>query len=290
MPLSDNLQPPPAESTVSRSILSVDRAESSRRSDRLAVEEPLEVRVVVESGGKRERYPFAVTMRTPGDDFALAAGFLFAEGLLAGRESIWKLDYCVDPPADSEGNVVEVYLTPGSGEDFDPERYRRNTLATSSCGVCGKATLEQLRFNASPPVGEYRIPSATLRSLPRELHEEQPVFHHTGGLHAAGLFDSAGKLLLLREDVGRHNALDKVVGTRLLSGELPASNTLIVVSGRASYELVQKVVMAGIPTIAAVGAPSSLAVATAEEFGVTLIGFLKEDRFNVYAGEHRVET
>lgn len=282
--------PPPADSTVRQQILTVESAEASRRADRLAVEEPLEVRVVVERDGRRERFPFAVTMRTPGDDFALAAGFLFAEGVIGGPEAIWKIDYCADPPPDAAGNVVEVHLAPGFGQDLDPEDFRRNTLASSSCGVCGKAALEQLRLDASPPRGEYRMSSSTLRSLPAELRRRQPVFHHTGGLHAAGLFDGAGELQLLREDVGRHNALDKVVGTRLLRGELPASDTLVVLSGRASYELVQKVVMAGIPAIAAVGAPSSLAVATAEAFGVTLVGFLKEERFNIYAGEERVET
>ena len=283
-------QPAPAEETLSRLILAVKRNAFARRSDRLAVEEPLEIRVVTERAGRRERHPFAVTMRTPGDDFALAAGFLFAEGLLEGRDSLWRIEYCPTAPEGSEGNVVEVFLTPGAAEAFDPDRFRRNTLASSSCGVCGKAVLEQLSFEASPPVGEFRLLSETLRSLPNRLYEAQPAFHHTGGLHAAGLFRPDGTLLRLREDVGRHNALDKVIGSRLLDDQLPASNTVVVVSGRASYELVQKVVMAGIPVIAAVGAPSSLAVETAEEFGVTLVGFLNEDRFNVYTGEGRVRA
>ncbi len=183
--------------------------------------------------------------------------------------------------------MVEVFLAPEV--EFDPARFTRNVYTTSSCGVCGKTSLELLQTACpAPPRGDFRVGAATLAALPAKLREAQPVFERTGGLHASGLFSPEGELLLLREDVGRHNALDKVIGALLLEDRLPASDTLVLVSGRASYELVQKAVMAGIPVLVAVGAPSSLAVATARELGMTLVGFLREDTFNVYAGEGRI--
>ncbi len=277
----------PPGAAVRRPVLSVAGGERRRRSDLVAAEEPLEVRVVAEEGGRRVKHPVAVTMRTPGHDFELAAGFLLTEGVLAGADAIWKIAHCDTGPVESAGNVVEVFLAPGVA--FDPARFSRNVYTTSSCGVCGKTSLELLRAVCpAPPRGEFRVGAGTLAALPAKLRQAQPVFERTGGLHAAGLFDPEGELLLLREDVGRHNALDKVIGTLLLEDSLPASDTLVLVSGRASFELVQKALVAGIPALVAVGAPSSLAVETARELGMTLVGFLRDETFNVYAGEERV--
>lgn len=280
--------PPVSAAAVERvSILEVDEEGRRRREDRLAVEEPLEIRVVTERDGRRERHPVAITMRTPGHDLELAAGFLHAEGVVRERRSIWRIAHCETAEQDAAGNVVEAHLAPGV--DFDPERFSRNVYTTSSCGVCGRGSLELL-WAAAParPRGELRLAPAALRSLPRRLARSQRVFSETGGLHAAALCDAGGDIELLREDVGRHNAVDKLVGSLLMGDRLPASDRLLLVSGRASFELVQKAVLAGIPAMVAVGAPSSLAVATAEELGMTLVGFLGEHRFNVYAGAERV--
>ncbi len=258
------------------------------RVDELVTEEPLEVRVVyLEAGGERRR-SIAVTMRTPGNDFELAAGFLYSEGIITGPESVDRIAYCTDLEGPQMYNVVTVHLRPGVA--FDPERLSRNVYTTSSCGVCGKASLELVRTVCpGRPVGDLKLRPELILGLPRALARAQRVFARTGGLHASALFDAGGGLLLVREDVGRHNAMDKVIGALLLAGKLPASNTIVLVSGRASFELVQKAVMAGIPVLAAVGAPSSLAVELAREFGLTLIGFLRGDQFNVYAGAERVE-
>jgi FdhD protein len=258
-----------------------------RRSDLVAAEEPLEMRVSVEERGRRERHSVAVTMRTPGHDFPLAAGFFFTEGIVAGREAIAAITYCQDIADTAERNIVDVALRPG--EAFDPARFSRNVYTSSSCGVCGKTSIDLVRTVCpAPPVGRERIAPELLTGLPDALRRAQPVFSRTGGLHAAGLFDAAGRLLLQHEDVGRHNAVDKVVGTLLLDGALPASDRVLLVSGRASFELVQKALAAGIPVLAAVGAPSSLAVELAREFGLTLVGFLRDGRFNVYSGEERI--
>jgi FdhD protein len=269
---------------VRAEVVTYEDGKAERRSDLLAAEEPLEMRVSVEQGGRRVHHSVAVTMRTPGHDFELAAGFFFSEGIVAGREAIWSIAYC---PSADEGNVVEVHLEPGAG--FDPARFTRNVYTTSSCGVCGKTSIEMVRgICPAPPVGRARIAPDVLTGLPAALRRAQPVFSGTGGLHAAGLFDAAGRLLLLREDVGRHNALDKLIGSLLLEGALPASDRVLLVSGRASFELVQKALAAGIPVLAAVGAPSSLAVELASDLGLTLVGFLRNGRFNVYSGEERV--
>jgi FdhD protein len=257
-----------------------------RRGDLLAVEEPLEIRVVPEVAGHRERHSVAVTMRTPGHDHELAAGFLYSEGALPGRAGVVSIAHC-DAGEGPERNVVEVVLHPGVA--FDAARFTRNVYTTSSCGVCGKTSIELVRgLCATPPVGRVPFAAGLLTELPAALRDGQAVFSHTGGLHAAGLFAADGRLLLLREDVGRHNAVDKVVGALLLADELPASDRLLLVSGRASFELVQKAIAAGIPALAAIGAPSSLAVELAGEFGLTLVGFLGERRFNVYAGGERI--
>jgi FdhD protein len=284
--------PAPAGAAVRATVLAYQAGEAGdiggggieRRQDLLAAEEPLEIRVSVEEGGRRVRQSVAVTMRTPGHDFPLAAGFFLSEGIVAAREAIWQIAYC---PEAEEQNIVDVHLRPGV--PFDPARFSRNVYTTSSCGVCGKTSIDLVRA-ACParPVGRERLPRQVLCALPEILREAQPVFSKTGGLHAAGLFDAAGRLLLLHEDVGRHNAVDKVIGTLLLEGALPASDRVLLVSGRASFELVQKALAAGIPLLAAVGAPSSLAVELARDFGLTLVGFLRDHRFNVYSGEERI--
>jgi len=250
----------------------------------VAVEEPLEIRLAVPEGGE---HPVAVTMRTPGDDFDLAAGFLFGEGLITGPRDVTDLRYCtnVDP---QEYNVVTAHLRPGA--PFDPASLTRNFYTTSSCGVCGKASLEavEIRGCAPLPDGDLRLDPGVVRVLPDRLREGQAVFDRTGGLHAAGLFGADGTLETLREDVGRHNAVDKVTGHAMLEGRLPLADRILVVSGRASFEILQKALAAGIPAVVAVGAPSSLAVDLARRFNITLIGFTRPEGFNVYAAESRV--
>ncbi|QYJ16369.1 Sulfur carrier protein FdhD [Rubrobacter xylanophilus DSM 9941] len=255
------------------------------RSDVLATEEPLEVRLI--SGG--ERRTVAVTMRTPGADFELAAGFLFSEGIISSREDIRRISYCTDPDIDAEQlyNIVNVELRPGL--EYDPRQLERHFYTTSACGVCGKASLDQLELRGCPviPPGPQVAPE-TLYSLPEKLREEQGLFEATGGLHAAALFDGEGELVAVREDVGRHNAMDKLVGWALLEGRLPLSGHIMMVSGRSSFEIMQKCLMAGVPVVCAVSAPSSLAVEVARRFGMTLVGFLRGRRFNVYAGSERI--
>ncbi|GMV80526.1 MAG: sulfurtransferase FdhD [Planctomycetota bacterium] len=228
-------------------------------------------------------------MRTPADDFELAAGFLFTEGLLKRRDDVLDVSYCVDgTPEPQLKNAVRVTLRAGVACDL--VRVSRNFYTTSSCGVCGKASLEALAIHAEPlPVPQEPLLSAArLQAMPERLRAAQAVFERTGGLHAAALFSAAGELLDLREDVGRHNALDKLIGAHFLRDELPLRDRVLLVSGRASYELLQKAVMAGIPVVAAVGAPSSLAVETAERFNVTLAGFLRASGCNIYACAKRL--
>ncbi len=256
--------------------------------DRLAVEEPLEIRIGWTSPeGSWTTDTVSVTMRTPGDDFELVAGFLFGEGVLNEPTALQDLRYCSgeEPPS---YNVVEARLHPGV--TVDPARYRRNFYASSSCGVCGKASLaavEELGCRVLPDNGD-PIASALVARLPTLLHEAQDSFHRTGGLHAAGLFTIDGRREVVREDVGRHNAVDKAVGSLFLEGGLPGVGRVLVVSGRASFEIVQKALRAGIPVVVAVGAPSTLAVDLASRFNQTLIGFAREGRFNVYSGGERV--
>lgn len=261
-----------------------DGALRSRR-DELAVEEPLEFRV---RAGEAQR-SLAITMRTPGHDFELAAGFLLSEGLIAGRQDIARIAYCVDPQIDGEQryNIVQVVL---QGEELpDLTTFTRHFTVGSACGVCGRAGLETLRGRgctalAPGPV----IHPEVITALPQRLYAVQGLFSRTGGLHAAALFDPVGELLVSREDIGRHNALDKLIGWALLEGRLPLASGVLLVSGRASYEIVQKALVAGIPIVCAVSAPSSLAVHLAREFGMTLVGFVRGARFNVYAGVERI--
>lgn len=260
----------------------------SRNGDLVTVEEPLEIRVSAESAGRRASQTVAVTMRTPGEDLDLAAGFLHSEGVVTSGSDIWRIEHCREIGQDEGDNVVEVQLAPGV--ELDVGRLSRNVLTTSACGICGRTSIESVyRGMQNLPPTEIRFSARALTRLSGVLTSGQPVFARTGGLHAAALFGADGKLEVLREDVGRHNALDKVVGGLLLADELPASDRVVLVSGRSSFELVQKALMAGIPILAAVGAPSSLAVELAQEFDMSLIGFLGPKRFNVYSGEHRID-
>ena len=277
----DGVQP---RDTVRVSLRAVDGDRTVERTDELAAEEPLEVRIL--AGGGTARHSIAVTMRTPGHDAELAAGFLFTEGILTRPGQVTAIGPCPAGTANA-GNIVTVTVAPDVA--FDPARLSRNVYTTSSCGICGKTSLEMVRAVLPGPLsGDCRIAERTILDLSRSLRGSQVLFSRTGGLHAAALFDAGGRRLRVREDVGRHNAVDKVVGSLFLEGRLPASDTLLWVSGRAGYELVQKALMAGIPAMAAVGAPSSLAVEAAREFGMTLIGFLRKGRFNVYAGAQRI--
>ncbi|MEV4432504.1 formate dehydrogenase accessory sulfurtransferase FdhD [Streptomyces sp. NPDC049555] len=271
--------------TARRRVVRVREGVAGARADTLVAEEPLEIRV----GGR----PLAITMRTPGDDFDLAAGFLVSEGVLGSAEELANIVYCAGATADGGNtyNVVDVRLAPGV--PLPDVTLERNVYTTSSCGLCGKASLEAVRTTARWPVedgpgGPLRLEPALLAELPDRLRAAQRVFDRTGGLHAAALFTAAGELLDVREDVGRHNAVDKLVGHALREGLLPLAGSVLLVSGRASFELVQKAVMAGIPVLAAVSAPSSLAVDLAVESGMTLIGFLRGASMNIYAGAERV--
>ena len=268
-----------------REVVTFDDGVVTRRKDDLATEEPLEIRVSIAGHSKT----VAVTMRTPGADFELAAGFLFGEGVVGRREQVVQISYCKDAdlPADQLYNIVIVELDPTSEPDLRP--LDRHFYTSSACGVCGKANLEALATRATEPLGPGpQISPGTLSSLPETLAASQGVFARTGGLHSAGLFDSAGTLLAAREDVGRHNALDKLIGWALLDGGLPLSDRIVMVSGRSSYELAQKCVTAGAPILCSVSAPSSLAVDVANGFGMTLVGFLRGKRMNVYAGAERI--
>lgn len=252
-------------------------------SDELAVEEPLELRLVAGS----ERKTVAVTLRTPGHDFELAAGFLFGEGVIQQRGEIQRIAYCVDADEDQRYNIVNLELR---GEILPQlPALERHFFTTSACGLCGKASIESLSARGLRPVSsEATVSADVLGSLPEKLRKAQRLFDLTGGLHAAALFDPEGNLIGLREDIGRHNAMDKLVGWALLEGRIPLSNYIVLVSGRASFELVQKALSAGIPLFASVSAPSNLAVDLAASFGMTLAGFLRGERFNIYAHPQRI--
>jgi FdhD protein len=247
----------------------------SRQSDDLACEEPLEIRV--------DTRPISVTMRTPGHDAELAAGFLLSEGLIGDRGDVAKV---APHPRNREGNVITVYLAPNVAVDF--ARLTRHVFASSSCGLCGKATIEAVHQQFKPVQTQFAVKAETLLALPAQVRQAQEVFDRTGGLHAAAIFDARGRLLVLREDVGRHNAVDKVLGHGLLQGLLPFDRHILMVSGRASFEIMQKALAARIPVVAAVSAPSSLAVQFAKESRQTLVGFLRGDRMNVYSQPQRV--
>ena len=267
-------------------VLVIQDGRATTRADQLATEEPLEIRLV--AGGVR--HTVAVTMRTPGADFELAVGFLFSEGIIAGRDDVRRVVYCTDGDvaAEQRYNVVTVELASAALPDL--RSLERHFFTTSACGVCGKATLDALEVRCPPLAGGPDVPVDVLYSLPEGLRASQGLFESTGGLHAAGLFTAGGDLVAVREDVGRHNALDKLVGWAVLQGKVPLGDELLLVSGRSSYEILQKAIVAGVTVVCGISAPSSLAVALAERFGVTLVGFLRDRRANVYTHAGRVLT
>jgi FdhD protein len=251
---------------------------SANRDDAVAAEEPLEIRLGDD--------PISVTMRTPGDDYELVAGFLYTEGILSKRTDLADLGYCADAKHPELRNIVRATLAPGLAPDV--EKARRRAFTSSSCGLCGKGSIESV-LSSAPPLGDnIRFPRSLIAGLPERLREAQPTFGKTGGLHAAGLFDAAGTLRCAREDIGRHNAVDKVIGRMFLDGKLPLAGTVLMVSGRASFEIVQKALVARIPALCAVSAPSSLAVSLARDSGMTLVGFLRDGNGNVYSGAERI--
>jgi FdhD protein len=278
-----------AESTRTFAVRQVGPGGATSGDDQLAVEEPMEIRVVFGPEERRASQSLSVTMRTPGHDFELAAGFLRTEGILERPEQIREIEFCGPPaPGRETSNIVRVDLDPGVALDL--ERLQRHFFTTSSCGICGKASLDALEVPDLAPLDpdRPRIRGESIHSLPGALRSSQPVFERTGGLHAAGLFDASGTLLAVREDVGRHNAVDKILGRSFLDGKTPLADVLMVVSGRTSFEILQKALAAGVPMIVAVGAPSSLAVDLAQRFGMTLVGFASPERFNLYAGLQRI--
>ena len=249
-----------------------------RFEDYLVAEEPLEIRL----GGS----PLTVTMRTPGNDLELAAGFLFTEGIVQNREQIVSLTQGTPENKEASGNIVQAEL---AGTEFERERMQRNFFAASSCGICGKASIDSIRVRGiQPPNPEFRLHPDLLCSFPDKLRGAQTIFGRTGGLHAAGLFSSEGELIAVREDVGRHNAVDKIIGWALLERRLPLSGCALMVSGRGGFEIIQKALVAGLPLVASVSAPSGLAVRLARELGLTLVGFLRGRRFLIYSGEQRL--
>ena len=270
-------------------ISKVSNGQRATQSDSVAVEEPLEIRLAFSTPEGRATRSISITMRTPGSDHELAAGFLFAESIVHEVSNISSIELC-GPPAPDSGNhnVVRVELAPDV--EVDLGRLQRHFYTTSSCGVCGKTSLDALRVIGVEPLGENSasFDAATLTGIPDKLRAAQITFDETGGLHAAAAFDSAGNLLVTMEDVGRHNAVDKVIGSLFLQGRLPGAELGLMVSGRASFELTQKALVAGMPLLAAVSAPSSLAVQLASEFDLTLVGFLRGETFNIYSGQHRI--
>lgn len=274
-------------------ILKVTVDDSLEQFDLVVVEEPLEIRLGYGSMGNRQQRSVSVTMRTPTHDFELALGFLYTEGIITSYNQTLSIKYCVDAGKQATENIVRVELKPEVF--FNAQSLQRNFYATSSCGVCGKASIEAIdsmicylpkqKLEQNP----LKVSKEYIINLTKSLAQHQKVFEYTGGLHAAALFDEFGNIILLREDIGRHNAHDKLIGNALTQDLLPLNNKVLLMSSRASFELIQKAVMANISIIVTIGAPSSLAIQTAEQFGVTLIGFLRNERFNIYTGKERIE-
>jgi FdhD protein len=259
----------------------VSRIDAADRHDLVAVEEPMEVRV---NGAS-----FAVIMRTPGSDRDLAAGFLFAEDVIRTADEIGTIEYCQDVVDEGRDNTINVTVTGDAATRLTARLAdRRQVTMTASCGLCGRRTIESLQARVAAVDGDWAVDSEVIASLPDRLRESQAMFESTGGIHAAGLFDRAGVLQLSAEDVGRHNAVDKIVGRTLLAGRHPLALSILLVSGRTSFELVQKALLAGIPLIAAVSAPSSLAIDLATQAGITLCGFVRGPGFNVYSHARRI--
>lgn len=274
-----------------RTVIRVRDGRAARDRDALVVEEPLEIRLALHTADGAHIIPLTTILRTPGEDFELAAGFLFSEGIVRDRRDIATIRFCTDPDMDEGArfNILTVDLRPGVQPDLT--HARRLFYISSSCGVCGKASLEALHTRGCTPLPDdgLRIALPALTGMDAALRQAQALFQKTGGLHAAALFDADGDLLALHEDIGRHNAVDKLIGAHLLQGRLAAlSQAILLVSGRAGFEILQKALTARIPVVAAVGAPSTLAVTLAQQFNMTLIGFLRGAAFNVYAGAQRI--
>ena len=264
-------------------VLRVDAGSRARRADFTAVEEPLEIRL--------QGSPFIVTMRTPGADRELAAGFLLSERIIVDADDLGTIRHCTDVDAGAEGNVIDVTLVgPAKDRAEVALAVKRPVTTTSACGVCGRRSIDDLVCTIPPIGADWSMSPETVAALPDTLRAAQSVFDETGGLHAAGLFDCGGRLIGVAEDVGRHNAVDKVIGAQLLADRLPLSDRALFVSGRTSFEIVQKATVAGIPILGAVSAPSSLAVELAREGNVTLLGFVRGRTFNVYCGDHRISS
>ena len=270
-------------------VLRIEHSEANHaRADLLAVEEPLAIRLGYGPVSHRQQKQLSVTMRTPGHDFELVLGFLLAEGIIRHYSDIINIKHCADVehPQERE-NTVRVELSPDLSIDW--EKLQRYAYTSSSCGVCGKTSIQTINSACLLlPTDRFSVPPELIQAAPAQLRKAQVVFEHTGGLHAAGLFDEKGELLLWREDVGRHNALDKLIGAAFGQERLPLSRTFVLLSGRVSFELVQKALMAGVPVLAAIGAPSSLAVQLAATCGMTLLGFVRHQHFNIYTGSQRI--
>ena len=264
-------------------VQAVDGATARERPDRLVTEEPMEIRV---QGPRGAAEPVAVTMRTPGNDFELAVGFLLTEGVLSGAGDLASVAYCLEGEGEQHYNVVTVRTR----HMPDLDHARRRFAVNASCGLCGKMTLDQVAVECAPVGAGPTVSRSVLVQLPDRLRAAQSVFDETGGLHAAASFDVEGNLIAVREDVGRHNALDKVLGHAAMENALPLANRVLLVSGRLSFEIIQKAAVGGIPIICAVSAPSSLAVEAATRFGQTVVGFLRDDHFNVYCAPERVDV
>lgn len=268
-------------------ILKIGEGTPALKPDLIAVEEPLEIRIGFGPEGQREQRNISVTMRTPGHDFELALGFLFTENIISAYDEVVSIRYCKDAGKQEEKeNVVRVELAPVVSVDF--KKIERHFYTSSSCGVCSKTSIEAVKTSCPVLHSGLKVSENMVHQAPDILRHEQQVFEYTGGLHAAGLFDGKGDMVMMREDVGRHNALDKLVGAALAKQMIPLSEYFVLVSGRASFELVQKSLMAGIPLMAAVGAPSSLAVSLAKDFNMSLLGFVRNRSFNVYCGSERL--
>lgn len=271
----------PSDSTIQLPVVKISANSSSSAIDTLAAEEPLEIRLEYSIDGRVTQKTISVTMRTPGDDGALAIGFLFTEGIISGKD-----DLEVKQPVDK--NIITLSMKPAV--EINIKKLERHFYTSSSCGVCGKTSIDAIKTvcQLAATTNDLKYPVGLIQQLPEKLRNQQDIFEKTGGLHASALFNATGELILLREDVGRHNALDKLIGSALIGDKLPLNEHILLLSGRISFELVQKAAMAGIKVIAAIGAPSSLAVETAAAFGMTLIGFLRGQRFNIYSGAQRI--
>jgi FdhD protein len=280
---------PVAGSSKAVDISRVNGNQCQTESDHVAVEEPLEIQLSSQTAAGSAAKSISITMRTPGEDASLALGFLLTEGIIKSAGQVMSVTHRGEPAPDTEiQNVIRVELRPDV--DVDLDRLERHFYTTSSCGVCGKTSLEALRVTGQSSLAGCTDTFARdlITSMPDRVKRQQSVFTKTGGLHAAAVFDPQGEIIVVKEDVGRHNATDKVIGALLQAGKLPGNTYGLLVSGRASFELMQKALVAGIPLLAAVGAPSSLAVQTAKEFDMTLVGFLRDAKFNIYAGSERI--